>query len=483
VYALKSELDLWLGTAPPETDAPPSVAVLPFANLAGDKENQYFGDGLADDIINALTRISGLRVTARTSSFAFRGKEQDVREIGAALGAEALLEGSVRRYASRMRISVQLVSARDGYHLWSDVYDRELTDVFAVQDEMARSIAQALSVQLAPAPVVPRFTADTEAYDLWLKGRCAAALWTPAGFAQADECFAGALARDPRFPLPYVAMAESLFQSACFELVPALEAAARAKDLVLKALALDDRLSEAHAVLGALCGTFEYDWAAARRAFQRAIELGSGSPAVLMRHAFYFLVPLRLFADAVEELRNAVALDPLSPLLHTRLGLTLLLARDFPAAERHCRTAMELAPALWAPRWFLGAVLMGRGRADEALAQYRCAFELVGPQPMVLGAMCCVCGLLDHTNEARKMYSELETISRAAPVQPLALAWAYLGLGDDRVFEALGKAVDAREPGVTFLHSLLIYDGIRDDARFEGLLAKMRLSGSAGAAG
>jgi TolB-like protein len=479
VYALKSELDMWLRVAPRETAGAPSVAVLPFANLAGDKENEYFGDGLGDDIIDALTRIPGLRVTARTSSFAFRGKEQDVREIGARLGVIALVEGSVRRSGGRVRISVQLVSTENGYHLWSQTYDRELTDIFAIQEEVARSTAQALSVRLTPAPLVPRFTEDMEAYDLWLKGRCAAARWTPAGFAEAHECFAAALARDPRFPLPYVAIAESLFESAWFEFIPPLEAAPRAKELVLKALALDDRLGEAHAVLGSLCGVFEYDWAAAEQAFGRALELSPRSPAVLLRHAFHFLVPRLLLTEAIEELRSAVAQDPLSARLHTTLGLTLLLARDLPASIKHCRTAADLAPELWAPRWFLGGALMGQGRADEALAQFRSALETIGPVPMALGGMCCVNGLLGRPEEARHFYGELEKAARAAPVQPLAYGWAYLGLGDDRVFQALDQAVEAREPGVTCLPSLLIYDGIRGDPRFPKLVDKMGLGDAA----
>jgi len=475
VYALKSELDLWLRATPPEPQPAPSIAVLPFANLAGDKENEYFGDGLADDIINALTRIPGLRVTARTSSFAFRGREQDVREIGARLGAETLIEGSVRRSASRVRISVQLVSAKDGYDLWSDTYDRELTDIFAIQEEMARSVAQSLSVRLAPAPVVQRFTEDMQAYDLWLKGRCAVARMTPAAYLEAQQCFAGALARDSRFPLPYVSIAESLFESAWYEFVPVPEAAPQAKDLALRALALDETLGEAHAVLGSLCGVFEYDWTTAERAFHRALELCPGSPAILMRHAFYFLVPRLRFAEAIDELRRAIALDPLSALLHARLGLALLLARDFPAGEKHCRTAVELSPALWPPRWFLGGTLMAQSRVDEALASFHSAVELVGREPMVLGGLCCVYGLMGRQDEARRLYSELESVAATMPVQPLAFGWAYLGLRDDRVFEALGKAVEAREPGVTCLPSLPIYDGIRGDARFQKLVEKMGL--------
>jgi serine/threonine-protein kinase len=474
VYALPSELDAWLRSSPAEDREPASVAVLPFVNLTADKESEYFGDGLADEVINALTRIPGLRVTARTSSFAFRSKEQDVREIGARLGALALLEGSVRRQQNRVRVSAQLVSAADGFHLWSESYDRELSDIFAIQDELARSIALALKIRLAPAPLVERMTDDLEAYGLWLKGRCLGVRYTPEAVAGARQCFEAAIARDPSFPLPYMALAQLLFEAAQYILAPAAEAR-RAKQAVLKALALNDRLGEAYALLGTLEGILEYDWTSAERAFERAFELSPGSSTVLAQHAWYFLVPKLRIGEAVEELRHAIALDPLSPFLHSKLALALTAAREYDSAAEEGRAAVALAPALWWPHWMLCGALTFQGRGDEAVAEGRLAGEIYGA-PGVVAGMCLVYGLLGRADEARQCFTQVLEAARTASVQPLGMAWTYMGIGDERAFEWLEKAIDARDPAVTHMPSMPMYDGIRGDPRFRALLAKMGLA-------
>jgi len=475
VYALKSELDAWLSSSPMEAGEAPSIAVLPFVNLTDSRENEYFSDGLADEIINALTRIPGLRVTARTSSFAFRGKEQDVREIGACLSASTLLEGSVRRFGNRVRISAQHVSAKDGYHLWSESYDRELSDIFQIQDEIARSIALALRLRLAPGPLVEPSTHDLEAYKLWLQGRHCALQYTPAAVAKARECFTAAIARDPQFPMPYLAMAELLFGAAEVGLVHPAEAATKAKEAILAVLALNGSLGEAHALLGALLGFLEYDWSAAECAFDRALELTPGSSAVLLQHAWYYLVPKRRIREAVDEMRRAVLHDPLSPKLHTWFGLVWLVAREYEHAAEECRTALKIAPELLPAHWFLGYALLMLGKENEGLAESRKMYQLGGLNPLIPGGMCIVYGILGREEDARLMFAELTELSRSAWVPPLAFAWAYLGLRDERVFEWLDKAIDARDPAVTHMPTMPFYDGIRNDPRFHKLLAKMGL--------
>jgi TolB-like protein/Flp pilus assembly protein TadD len=478
VYALKSELDQWLQAGKAASAVEPSAAVLPLVNLTGDRENEYFCDGLADEIINALTRIPGLRVTARTSSFAFRGREQDVREIGARLGAAALLEGSVRHCAGRVRVSVQLVSAEDGYHLWSECYDREMADVFAIQDEIAHAVAASLRLRLAPKSLVDRPTGDLEAYNLWLKGRCAGARWTMEGIAQARRLYAAAMARDPRFPLPYVSDAEMLFEASWFGLTPPATAAREAKEAVLKALALDDALGEAHSLLGSLLGILEYDWQGAGRAFARALDLSPGSSMVLLRHAWYFLAPLRRVAEAASELRRALALDPLSPLLHSILGMVLILAREYDEAETECRLALQMAPGFWWPHFFLGAALMLKGEVEAAIGHFQQAWDLLGPDPLAIGNKCCVFGMVGRREEAERAFAQLEEMAHTSEVSALAFAWACLGLGDDRVFDWLGRAIDERSPAVVHLPTLAIYDRIRDDPRFVKLLTRMGLGGA-----
>jgi TolB-like protein len=476
VFALKSEIDGWLQIGRHESAAQtPSVAVLPFANLGG-KENDHFGEGLADDIINALTRIRGLRVTARTSSFAFRGKEGDVRKIGTQLGAATLLEGSIRREGERVRVSAQLVSATDGYHLWSESYDRLLTDIFAIQDEIAQAIALALTPQLAPGTVARRPTENLEAYDLWLRGRCVGGRYTPDGFARARECYAAAIALDPNFALPYASTAESLFHAAAFGMTASPEAAWQARDAALKALELNDSLGDAHALLGMIRGVMEYDWASANCCFQRALELSPGSAAVLMRHAWYCLVPQMRLERAIEEASQAAALDTLSPWMHSVFGLVLTVARDYRRAEEECRIAVELAPGLWFTHWFLGTALLLQGKLSKGFTHCRQVYERFPREPLVVGGMSAVYGLFSRRNRARALLSELLDLARTAYVPPLAIAWAYLGLEDDRVFEWLDRAIEARDPAVTHMPSMPIYDGIRRDARFQALLAKMMLA-------
>ncbi len=475
VFALKSEIDGWLQIGRRGATAQaPSVAVLPFANLGSD-DNDHFGEGLADDIINALTRIHGLRVTARTSSFAFRGKEGDVREIGARLKAATLLEGSIRREGDRLRVSAQLVGATDGYHLWSESYDRRLTDIFAIQDEIAQAIALALRLRLAPEPIARRPTENLEAYDLWLRGRCIGGRYTPEAFAKARECYAAAIALDPSFALPYADMADSVFHAATFGMTASPEAAWQARDAVLKALELNDSLGDAHAMLGIVRGILEYDWPSAECCFQRALELSPGSAAVLMRHAWYSLVPQMRLAQALEEARQAAALDTLSPWMHSMLGLVLTVARDYRRAEEECRIAVELAPGLWFPHWFLGCALLLQGKLSKGFVHCRHVHECFPREPLVIGGMCAVYGLFWRKKRARALLSELIDVARTTDVPPLAFAWAYLGLGDDRVFEWLDRAIDARDPAVTHMPSMPIYDGIRQDDRFRALLAKMRL--------
>jgi tetratricopeptide (TPR) repeat protein len=399
-----------------------------------------------------------------------------VREIGVRLGASTLLEGSVRRDGNRVRVSAQHVSALNGYHLWSECYDREFADIFAIQENIARAIALALRLQPSPKPIVERLTDDMEAYKLWLQGRHAAAQLTPQSVANARECFVAAIARDPQFPLPYLAIAELLFDASQFGMVPPAEAVSEAKAAVLKTLSLNDALGEAHALLGSLLGILEYDWAGAERSFDKALQLSPGSSIVLLRHAWHFLVPKLRIAEALAQMRRAVTHDPLSPYLHSIFGLILTVAHEYDPAVAECRTALELAPEFNPARWFLGAALILQGKKDEGLVECRKVLDLWGIRPMVAAGMCVIYGMLGRANEAQKMFAEFTELARKAWVPQLAYAWAYLGLHDERVFEWLEKAIDARDPAVTHMPSMPIYDSIREDPRFRKLLAKMDLA-------
>jgi eukaryotic-like serine/threonine-protein kinase len=250
----------------------PSIAVLPFANLSADKENEYFSDGLTEEIINLLARVPTVKVTARTSSFAFRGKEDDIRKIAAVLGVRAVLEGSVRRAANRIRVTAQLINADDGYQLWSERYDRELADIFAIQDEIAAAICAALERKLTPVPAVQgRYIPNLPAYDAFLQGQHWLARITPDSLTQSQECFEKAIALDGSYAMAHVGSAMSLLLRATYEIQPAHEALPQARVAAARALQLDPVLPEARVVLGVISAVYEYDWNEADRHFRHAM--------------------------------------------------------------------------------------------------------------------------------------------------------------------------------------------------------------------
>ena len=271
---------------------PPSIAVLPFSNLSGDKENEYFSDGLAQDILNALVKVPGLLVTARTSTLAFVGKGQDIRSIAQGLNVEYILEGSVRKLGSRLRVTAQLIKASDGYHLWSERYDREMTDVFAIQDEISQAIVETLKLKLSGQPLLNRPTADLEAYNLYLRGRHLSARLNPESVRVARGYFEQALARDSKYALAYAGVGYLLFIEAVWGQASPRGILPDAKRALQKALELDGSLPEAHAYLGSVLGYYDYDWAGAEREMKRALELGPAVAEVHFCYAMHFLQPL-----------------------------------------------------------------------------------------------------------------------------------------------------------------------------------------------
>lgn len=254
--------------------------------------------------------------------------------------------------------------------------------------------------------------------------------------------------------------------------MPPSEFIKKAKEAVLAALALNDILGEAYALLGSMHGIFEYDWATAERCFQRALDLSPDSAGVLRRFAWYFLIPQLKIAEALEKMQIATNCDPLSPIVHSTYALGLLVARDYERAVEECRIALELAPSLFAARWFLGGSLILSGKMEEGLRECIEVYEHGGLGPIETGGMGTIYGMIGRMKDSRKMLSELSDMARTAWVPPLAFAWAYLGLRDELVFEWLGKAIEARDPVVTQMPSMPIYDGIREDPRFRQLLAK-----------
>jgi len=315
----------------------PSIAVLPFSNMSADKENEYFSDGLAEEILNSLVRIPGLKVTARTSSFAFRGKEQDIRGIAEALDVKTILEGSVRKAGNRVRVTAQLINAADGYHLWSERYDRELTDVFAVQDEIAAAIAGALKLKLSGAGTpVHRHTPSLPAYEAYLKGLHCLLKANPEGWAQGREFFQQAVALDPQYAEPHTQLAQHYMLLWANGVRPAHEMVPLIRVEAQKAVDLFD--DAAHAQLAAVAAAYDYDWKEAERRFQLAIGDSQPPPEMSINYAMFILVPSGRLQEAVSLLEKAVALDPLHIPLRYCLAVCLTSAEMYDGAlESSCQ--------------------------------------------------------------------------------------------------------------------------------------------------
>ncbi len=454
----------------------PSIAVLPFANLSAEAESVYFSDGLADEVITALTRVDGLRVTARTSSFAFRGVEQDVREIGGRLGVSTLLEGSVQRAAGRVRISAQLVNVADGFHLWSEHYDRDLTDVFAIQDEISRSIARALALRLTPSQV-ERPTPSLEAYNAWLKARHYHHREDPAGNAKARECLREAIALDSRFPHPYLTLADLALGSTNLGMTRPLDAAAEGRTAIRKALELDPSLGEAHALSGAFRALMDYDWEGAAGDFARALELAPASERVHRLYAGFYLVPTLRLVEAEEEMERALASDVLCPTAHVELVQVLMWARQFERAEAKGRVALDLWPGNLLVQWFHAGALFFQGHYEETLKVWRRVMETVGGTPGTTAGVGMALAMLGREEEARSLLERLEEKAGTAYVPALSRAKIYTCLREkDATLYWLDVAIDEHEPEIFELPSKAIWDHLRDDPRFTALLRKMRLA-------
>jgi len=455
----------------------PAIAVLPFTNMSEDKEDEYFSDGLTEEVINALTKIAGLRVTARTSSFAFRGKEQDIREIGARLAVDKILEGSVRRAGNRIRVTAQLINVSDACHLWSERYEREITDVFAIQDEISQVIADKLRVGLGQERrTLKRPTENLEAYNLYLQGRYHLSKWTPEGFAKAKQFLEQAVARDPDFALAYDALSEFYWFLGFFGLIPPKEAFSVGIWAALRALEIDDTMAETHALVGMYRKELDYNWPEVQREMKRALELNPSSPTVRLRNVLSGLMPVGRLEESVEEMKIVIQSDPLSLFNRWWLLVMYYLARDYDPALEQARFMIDLDSSYYVGHWGRGMLCLEKGMLGEAISEYREAANLSGNVPLMLGWLGQALGMAGEAGEASALLDRLSEISRAAYVPPSSFAWIHLGLGNvGEAFTWMERAIDARDPMVMPIKSYPFLDPLRTDPRFRALLRKMNL--------
>ncbi len=461
--------------------AGPSIAVLPFTNAGGGPDAEIFSDGIAEELTNALSKLDGLHVVARASAFAFKGSAEDVREIGRRLGVGTVLEGSVRRAADRVRITAELVSVEDGYRLWSERYDRQVDDVFAIQDEIASAIATVLEARLlgaptayARAPEAP--TGDPKAYEHYLRGRH---LWnqrTASALQKSVEEYGRALAVDPRHAASYAGIADSYVILGVYSHLPPHEVMPKAREAAEQALALDASLAGAHTSLACVRALYEWEWDAADALFRRAI---AHNPQYATAHQWYAtncLVPQGRFDDARAELERAQALDPLSLAVRISVGLRDFYARDLAAAAGRLRETLQLDPDFGAAHYFLGHALIAMGRYDEAAATLRHAVTLQEGSPETVAALATAHALAYERASAEGILADLERRTRGEYVSPALLAQIHLGLGaHEAALERLEEAAALRAADLVWLKVHPIYDCIRGHPRFRALLGTLHL--------
>jgi serine/threonine-protein kinase len=468
------------GERAPSPSVLPSVAVLPFVDMSPAKDQDYFGEGLAEEIIHALARLQGIRVVARTSAFALKSMKLDMREIGKMLDVRAVLEGSVRKAGNRLRVTAQLIDAQSGLHLWSERFDREERDVFEIQDEISLAIVEHLRVTLLAgekAALRKRSTADTEAYNLYLKGLYFLARPNPESIQKALNFFHDALDRDPNFALAHAGVAIAYSTLGILNLASPVEMYPKAKAALEKVLALDPDLAEAHAVVATLEFWFEWNWAAAEKSFGRVLALNPGDAMSLGQNA-WLLISRRRFEEATVEIKRALALDPLMPLYYAWSVGIHVAARRYDEALTEFSRLQQFEPNFGLAHFHAGTAYYFKGLIDEAMEKFEKARELV-ISPGWGEAFLLMCHLQKgDRKKAEEILAEMLEDRTRLPVSPVNLALSFAALGDlDGAFDWLETAIEERDTLMAFFHVYceMMVPALTRDPRFTAILDRLHL--------
>lgn len=453
-----------------------SIAVLPFVNASPDPDNEYLSDGITDDLVNALSRVRGLRVASRTSVFGLKGKVQDVRAVGALLGATEVIEGTVRRSGDRLRIAAQLTSTDDGRLLWSQRFDRTLEDVFALQDEIAHTIVDTLRATLfadLSEPLPHRYALNATAYGLYLKGRYEWNKRSQEGVAAGIRYFEQAIAEDPSFAPAYTGLSDSYALHVDYRSVPVQEGFELAKAYAIKALALDESLAEAHASLAWVLFIYDWDWTGAERQFQRAIELAPGYATAHQWYAFLLAARGR-FEDALVEAHTAQELDPASVSIRRGLGGVYAYARRYEQARYHTERAIAMNPLAEESYRLLGMALFRMGRVEEAERVLRESATLTGAGPYARATLGYVLAQRGKVDEAAALCAALQQEAQHGYVSPVAFGTLCLGLERwDEAIDWARKSMEERRGWFVYARVNPIFDPVREHPGFTALLAEL----------
>jgi TolB-like protein/DNA-binding winged helix-turn-helix (wHTH) protein/Flp pilus assembly protein TadD len=454
-----------------------SLAVLPLQNLSGDNNQEYFAEGMTDELITDLGQMGALRVISRTSVMQYKATAKTLPQIGRELGVDVIVEGTVFRSGSRVRITAQLIDARTDHHLWAHAYERDLKDVLVLQDEVARDIANGIRVELTPqerARLAGSHSVDPEAHEAYLKGRYYWNQFTEADGRKSLGFFQEAIGKDPNYALGYSGLADyyGMMYSGIGAL-PRNEACPKAEPAALKAVELDDSLAETHLSLGAIRLFCDWDWQGAESEFKRAIQL---NPSYSQAHRVY--ADLLTFSGgggkAVAEMGRAVENDPMSADDNYALGFTYYETRQYDQALKQYRKALEMDPKRANPHYGFGDVYAQQGRYDLAIREFRKGLELSGGQPAASPDLAYVYALAGRRPEALEILKQLNERSKHRPVSALDRAVVYVALGNkEQALALLDEAYEQHEWRMLLLKAEPLYDPLRSDPRFQDLLRRM----------
>jgi serine/threonine protein kinase/Tfp pilus assembly protein PilF len=460
----------------------PSIAVLPFVNMSADPEQEYFCEGISEELINALCKLEGLKVASRTSAFQFEGKGYDIKDVGARLSVATVLEGSVRKSGNRLRITAQLVDVSDGYHLWSERYDREMDDVFAIQDEITLAIVSNLKPTLLreeKARLAKRQTVDMEAYNLYLKGRYFWNLQRPEDANRAIEYFERAIEKTPNYALAFAGLADSYGHLPFWIPIPPKEVFPKAREWALKALEIDSEMAEAIASLAYIEAVFDWDWENAEKKFRRAIELSPGYAPAHHRYA-YFLMYFARLEEAIDEINIALDLDPLSFFINMTAVEIFRLSGRYDQAEEAIHRMSEIEPASASVPLQTALLYFSKWMSEEGMEHVQRFEDSVKDLSTTLddAMIGCLYAASGEQGRARTILDDLLERAKESYFSRTGLAALHFMLGEiDKGFEWLEKAYDDRDPFLCYLRIEPLFGlaGLHSDPRYIAMLKKIGL--------
>jgi serine/threonine protein kinase/Flp pilus assembly protein TadD len=482
--SMKQDLEALLniqraGTTPKRAGADepgPSIAVLPFRDMSSDRDQDYFCEGIAEELINALVKLEGLRVVARTSAFQFKDRGSDIKQIGLQLDAKTILEGSVRKSGNRLRITAQLINVEDGFHLWSEKFDRELKDIFVIQDEISLAIVDKLKIRLLGKErrdLVKRYTADQQAHNLYLKGLYFWNRRLEGGMKLAMEHFHLAVEKDPGYALAYVGIADTYGSMGFLGYRPPKEVFPKSKEAARRALEIDDTLGEAHTSLAFINAFFDWDWSAAEAEFKRAIELNPNYATV---HEWYglYLSLMGKFDEAIAETEKARDLDPLSPIINTLSAASYLFAGRFEESIAGLEKTLEFDADFLPATGYIVMAYVANGMCEDAVRTMRRIESSSAEHAYMLGNIGYAYGLCGQADDALRILGVLKKLAKRRYVSPVHEAFVLLGL--DRTDEALDlfeKAYVERSPWLLYVGMNVFNQSLRSSTRYQELLRKI----------